>query len=266
MNPVKQKLAAGEIAFGQIVLELFTPGIGPMLAASGMEFVIYDMEHGRCDIALLEQMAVSCRGTGIVPMARVPDVNWAPLSRLLDVGVRGVMVPRVETREEMEMIVRALKYAPEGCRGVALGVAHDLYRAGGPSFFAEANRDTMIIAIIETVRGLANIDEIVSVPGLDVAWMGHYDLTVSMGIPAQFDDPRFLAAMDKLVETSRKYGKAAGFMTASPEDAIHWIGKGFRAISLGSDVMTIMNTVRSNHRKVLEHLQAIERTKGRAQG
>jgi 2-keto-3-deoxy-L-rhamnonate aldolase RhmA len=212
------------------------------------------MEHGRCDIGLLEQMAVSCRGTGIVPLARVPDVNWTPMSRLLDVGVRGIMVPRVETREQMEMIVRSLKYTPEGCRGVALGVAHDLYKAGGPSFFPQANEDTMIIAIIETVKGLENIDEIVSVPGLDVAWMGHYDLTVSMGIPAQFDNPRFQAAMDKLVEVSRKYGKAAGFMTAGPEDAIHWIGRGFRAISLGSDVLTIMNTVRSNHRKVLDHL------------
>ena len=114
MNPVKEKLRAGGVAIGHFVLDLFTPGIGPMLAAAGMEFVIYDMEHGRCDIALLEQMAISCRGTDIVPMARVPDVNYAPISRLLDVGVRGVMIPRVETRAQMEMAVRALKYAPRG--------------------------------------------------------------------------------------------------------------------------------------------------------
>jgi 2-dehydro-3-deoxyglucarate aldolase/4-hydroxy-2-oxoheptanedioate aldolase len=112
----------------------------------------------------------------------------------------------------------------------------------------------MVIAIIETVAALENIDEIVSTPGLDVAWMGHYDLTVSMGIPAQFDNPRFLAAMDLLVQTSARHGVAAGFLTAGPEDAIRWIDKGFRAISLGSDVMTIVNTLRAHKDQVVDHL------------
>jgi 2-keto-3-deoxy-L-rhamnonate aldolase RhmA len=254
MNPVKEKLRSGQVALGQIILELFTPGVAPMLAASGMEFVLYDMEHGRCDIGLLESMVISCRGTGIVPMCRVPDVNIVPMSRVLDLGVRGVMTPRMETREQMEETVKALKYAPQGRRGVALGVAHDLYRAGGAAFLPQANDDTMVIAIIETVKGLENIDGILSVPGLDVAWLGHYDLTVSMGIPAQFDHPRFLAAMDKIVETSRRYGVAAGFMAATPEDALHWIGKGFRAISLGSDVITYMSACRSNHQIVMSAL------------
>jgi 2-dehydro-3-deoxyglucarate aldolase/4-hydroxy-2-oxoheptanedioate aldolase len=254
MNPVKEKLRSGQVVLGQIILELFTPGVAPMLAASGMEFVLYDMEHGRCDLNLLETLVISCRGTGITPMCRVPDVNVTPMSRVLDLGVRGVMIPRMETREQMEETVRALKYAPEGRRGVALGVAHDLYRSGGAAYLPQANDDTMVIAIIETVRGLENIDSILSVPGLDVAWMGHYDLTVSMGIPAQFDHPRFLTAMDKLVETSRKYGLAAGFMSATPEDALHWIGKGFRAMSLGSDVITYMSAVRANQQAIVSAL------------
>jgi 2-dehydro-3-deoxyglucarate aldolase/4-hydroxy-2-oxoheptanedioate aldolase len=254
MNPVKEKLRSGQVVLGQIVLELFTPGVAPMLAASGMEFVLYDMEHGRCDIGLLESMVISCRGTGIVPLCRVPDVNSAPMSRVLDLGVRGVMVPRMETREQMEETIAALKYAPQGRRGVALGVAHDLYRSGGAAFLPQANEDTIVIAIIETVKGLENIDSILSVPGLDIAWMGHYDLTVSMGIPAQFDHPRFLAAMDLIVATSRKYGVAAGFMAASAEDALHWIGKGFRALSVGSDVITYMTACRSNIQAVTSSL------------
>jgi 2-keto-3-deoxy-L-rhamnonate aldolase RhmA len=266
MNPVKEKLRSGGVAIGQIVLDLFTPGMGPMLAAAGLEFVIYDMEHGRCDIQLLEQMVISCRGTDIVPLARVPDVNYVPLSRLLDVGARGVMIPRVETRQQMETAVRALKYAPDGNRGVALGVAHDLYRSGGAASLPKANEDTMVIAIIETVTALENIDEIVSTPGLDVAWMGHYDLTVSMGIPAQFDNPRFLAAMDLLVQTSARHGVAAGFLTAGPEDAIRWIDKGFRAISLGSDVMTIVNTLRAHKAQVVDHLAQRKPGTGTAAG
>ncbi len=107
MTGIRQRLKQGELVLGQMVLEFFTPGIGPMLDACGLDFVIFDMEHGRCDIGMLEQMIASCRGSRIVPMVRVPDVNFAPLSRVLDLGARGVMVPRVETREQTEEIVRA---------------------------------------------------------------------------------------------------------------------------------------------------------------
>jgi 2-dehydro-3-deoxyglucarate aldolase/4-hydroxy-2-oxoheptanedioate aldolase len=251
MNRFKQKLRNGETVFGQMVLELFTPGIGPMLSACGMDFVIYDMEHGRCDINLVSEMIASCRGADIVPMARVPDVDSAPLSRVLDLGARGVMVPRVETRAQMERVVSGLKYAPVGKRGVALGIAHDLYRAGGPSFFEQSNNDTVIIAIIETARAYENLEEIISVPGLDVAWMGHFDLTVSMGIAAQFEHPRFLAAMDALVDACHRHNVAAGFLPPTPADAVRWIRKGFRAISLGSDIGVFMSAVRAFHDGVL---------------
>lgn len=245
MNRFLQKLRSGEVALGQMVLELFTPGIGPMLAAADLDFVIYDMEHGRCDIALVAEMLASCRGTGITPMARVPDLENAPLSRILDLGAQGVMVPRVETRAQMERIVAELKYPPQGKRGVALGLAHDLYQSRGPSYFPEMNAETAVIAIIETVKGFENLHEIVSVPGLDVAWVGHYDLTISMGIPCQFDHPRFLEAMDLLASTAAKHNVAAGFLPPTPAAAQHWIQKGFRAISLGSDVGVFLDGVRA---------------------
>ena len=151
MNRFLNKLRGGEVALGQMVLELFTPGIGPMLAACNLDFVIYDMEHGRCDIAGVAELLASCRGTGITPMARVPDLENAPLSRILDLGAQGVMVPRVETRAQMERVVAELKYPPQGKRGVALGLAHDLYQSRGPAYFPRANEETAVIAIIETV-------------------------------------------------------------------------------------------------------------------
>jgi 2-keto-3-deoxy-L-rhamnonate aldolase RhmA len=240
----RQRLRQGDVLLGQMVLELFTPGIGPMLATCGLDFVIFDMEHGRCDLALLAEMVASCRGSDILPIARVPDVAYAPLSRPLDIGARGVMVPRVETRQQSEDIVSQLKYAPQGRRGVALGIAHDLYRAGDASFFAKANEETVVVLLLETERAFQNLEEIISVPGVDVAWMGHYDLTVSMGIPAQFDHPRFLAAMDELVTVCRRHGVAPGFLPPTPESAAHWIGKGFRAISLGSDIGVFLDGVR----------------------
>jgi 2-keto-3-deoxy-L-rhamnonate aldolase RhmA len=244
MRDLRQRLQKGETLLGQLLLEFFTPGIGPMLDACGMDFVIFDMEHGRCDIGLMEQMIASCRGSGIVPMARVPDLNFSPLSRVLDVGARGVMVPRVETRQQTEEIVRQLKYAPQGRRGVALGVAHDLYRAAGAEFFAQANEEITVIIQVETVKAFENLDAIISVPGVDVAWVGHYDLTVSMGIPAQFDNPRVLEAMDELLAACKRHGVAPGFLPPTPESALHWIRKGFRMMSLGSDIGVFMDGMR----------------------
>jgi 2-keto-3-deoxy-L-rhamnonate aldolase RhmA len=244
MKGFRQRLQQGEVLLGQLLLEFFTPGIGPMLDACGLDFVIYDMEHGRCDIHLLEQMIASCRGSGIVPMARVPDLNFAPPSRVLDLGARGVMVPRVETRQQAETIVSQLKYAPQGKRGVALGIAHDLYRPAGADFFALANQDTTVIIQLETVKAFENLEAIVSVPGVDVAWIGHYDLTVSMGIPAQFDHPQLLQAMDDLVAVCRKYGVAPGFLASTQESAAHSINKGFRMLSLGSDIGVFLDGMR----------------------
>jgi 2-dehydro-3-deoxyglucarate aldolase/4-hydroxy-2-oxoheptanedioate aldolase len=244
MKSFRQRLQQGDVLLGQLLLEFFTPGIGPMLDACGLDFVIFDMEHGRCDIQMLEQMIASCRGSGIVPMARVPDLNFAPLSRVLDLGARGVMIPRVETRQQTEEIVRQLKYAPQGKRGVALGVAHDLYRAAGPEFFAQANEETTVIVQVETAKAFENLEAIVSVPGVDVAWIGHYDLTVSMGFPAQFDHPDLLKAMDDLVAVCRKCGVAPGFLPPTQESASHWISKGFRMMSLGSDIGVFLDGMR----------------------
>jgi 2-keto-3-deoxy-L-rhamnonate aldolase RhmA len=251
MSTPKAKLRRGETVFGQMVLEFFTPGIALMMDRCGLEFCIYDMEHGRCDISLAAQMIASCSGTGVAPMVRVPDLNTAPLSRMLDIGAKGIMIPRVEAGAQMRDIVAQLKYAPEGRRGVALGITHDRFRAADAGYFARANDETMVIALIETVRAFDHLDDILATPGLDVAWMGHYDLTVSMGIPAQFDHPRFLELMDRLADRCRHFGVAAGFLPATPDETVRWIRRGFRAISLGSDIGVYVNALKQFHQAAL---------------
>jgi 2-dehydro-3-deoxyglucarate aldolase/4-hydroxy-2-oxoheptanedioate aldolase len=126
---------------------------------------------------------------------------------------------------------------------VALGIAHDLYRVGDAGFFSRTNEETCVILLLETVKAFENLDAIISVPGVDVAWVGHYDLTVSMGIPAQFEHPRFLGAMEELVAACGRHGVAPGFLPSSPELAVHWLGKGFRALSLGSDIGVFIDGV-----------------------
>jgi 2-keto-3-deoxy-L-rhamnonate aldolase RhmA len=256
MNRIKEKLKNGTVTYGLMVLEFFTPGIATMLGACGAEFVLFDMEHGRCDISLAGEMIAFCRGAGVVPMVRVPDAENTPLSRVLDLGARGVMVPRVETPEQMKEIISRLKYPPEGKRGEAIGIAHDQYRPGGPASFADVNEDILIIALLETAAAVERLEDIISVPGVDVAWMGHYDLTVSMGIPEQFEHPKFLAAMDSLVETCTRHHVAPGFLTGTPSEALHWIRRGFRMISLSSDIGIFMNAFRAFRQSVDDGISA----------
>ncbi len=236
MNRFKRKLAAGELALGHMLMELFTTAPARLAAEAGLDFLLIDMEHGRCDFSLLAQLLSAARGLDIDLIVRPPDLTARPLGRILDMGADGVMVPRVESAEDVRAIVQAVKYAPVGRRGVAVAVAHDDYRARGGDFFERRNAETIVIAIVETVAAFDNLEEILSVPGLDVAWMGHYDLTVSMGIPAQFDHPRFLDAMAHLTEGCRRRGVAAGFLPPSPGEAVRWAQAGFRALSLGSDI------------------------------
>ncbi len=251
MNTFLAKLRNNEVALGQMVMDLFSPGIAPMLAACGLDFVIYDMEHGRCDIRLVSEMIASCRGTGITPLVRASDLEAAPLSRLLDVGAMGVMVPRIETRAQAERVVAELKYAPQGKRGVALGFAHDMYQAQGATYFPKANAETAVIVLVETALAFENLEEIISVPGVDCAWLGHYDLTTSMGIPAQFDHPRFIEAKNRLSQVCANYNVAAGFLPPNPAAAQDWIHAGYRAISLNSDVGVYMDALRTFRQAVL---------------
>jgi 2-keto-3-deoxy-L-rhamnonate aldolase RhmA len=253
---LKDRLKAGETIFGQLILELFTPGTAHILANCGLDFVLIDMEHGRCDLALAAEQINCAESARITPLVRVPDVEFRPLSRMLDLGAGGVMVPRVETGEQMRSVVAQLKYAPAGCRGVALGVAHDHYRSGGPSYFEAANKKNIVIALLETARAFENLDAIVSTPGLDVAWMGHYDLTVSMGIPAEFDNPKFLEMMDRLVASCRRHGVAPGFLPANPDDTLKWVGKGFQVISLGTDISVYQNALQSFYNTVKSGLRS----------
>ena len=147
------------------------------------------------------------------------------------------MCANVETAAQARDIVKAAKYAPMGNRGVGIGGAHNDYIAvPAAEYFQQANDNTSVICQIESVRGLENCEEIAAVPGVDILWVGHMDLTTSMGIVAQFDHPDFHAALDRVVAAARKHGKHSGIQPGTPEQAQQWIAHGFDAISWGTDV------------------------------
>lgn len=237
---------AGEQVLGAMVFEFFSPGIAQILSQAGCEYVLYDMEHTGVGLETLKIQVAACRGLSIAPMARVPRGEYHFLARGLDIGLTGLMIPMVETADEARAIVNATRYPPVGRRGAAFGFAHDGYVGGDPAAkIARANAETLVIAQIETERGLANVDEIAGVDGIDVLWVGHFDLTNFLGVPGQFDAPVYLDAVGEVVRAGRRHGKGLGFMPSDSAWAKEYKRYGFNMLAVGTDHGLLMEAVRS---------------------
>ncbi|MBI1904536.1 MAG: aldolase [Planctomycetia bacterium] len=244
-NHVKRALREGRVAVGTMVFEFATPGIARIAAAAGAEFILYDMEHTGWSVETIRMLMATTRCTNLVPLVRVPATEYHFVARALDAGALGLMVPMVETPEQARRIVQYTQYPPAGQRGAAFGVAHDDYTGGDiVAKMRTANDETMIIALIESVQGIENVDAIAAVDGIDVLWLGHFDLTNSQGIPGQFTHPTFLAAVEKLLAAAKKHGKAAGMMAANVPDAKARLAQGFRCLAYGGDLWLYQNALR----------------------
>jgi 2-keto-3-deoxy-L-rhamnonate aldolase RhmA len=236
-NPVRAKLLRGETAWGVMAFEFFTPGLPYVLASAGAEFVILDTEHSGVGIDTIKMQIACAHGAGIVPLVRVPGHAYHLVAPVLDAGAMGIMLPMTETRAEAEALVQWCRYRPEGKRGLAFGIGHDRWRPGEPAAsMAAANDSVLTIALIETATGVANAREILSVPGIDLGWLGHFDLSDSMGIPGKFDDPRFIAAEAQLLDAAKAAGKPVGWLAGDAAAARAALNKGFRALCLSTDV------------------------------
>jgi 2-dehydro-3-deoxyglucarate aldolase/4-hydroxy-2-oxoheptanedioate aldolase len=236
-NPVKETLAAGGTCLGTMVFEFSTPGIGRIMANAGADFAVFDMEHTGWSIETIRMLMATTRGADLVPVVRVPATEYHLLTRPLDAGAMGLMVPMVESEDQARRIVQAGKYPPVGRRGAAFGLAHDDYaQADIVATMEHANAHTLLIAQIETSAGVEAAGEIAAVDGIDVLWIGQFDLTVSLGIPGEFDHPAYLEAVERILEAAREHGKAAGMMVSAPQEAAVLLDQGFRAIAWSGDL------------------------------
>jgi 2-keto-3-deoxy-L-rhamnonate aldolase RhmA len=233
---LKEKLRREGRAFGPMIFEFFTAGMPAIIAATGADFALFDMEHTGLGFETFKQLVAGCRGMGVAPLVRVPATEYHFIARALDAGAHGIMVPMVESRAQAERIVAAAHYPPHGRRGAAFGVAHDDFLAGTPAEkMAAARARTLVIVQIETERGLAKVEEIAATPGIDVVWVGHFDLTNFLGIPGQFDHPDYLAAIRRVIAAARANDKPAGFMVADTKWARAYWDHGFRMIAYALD-------------------------------
>ena len=246
-NPVKQKLAAGGSAFGSMIFEFFTPGMPRLLANAGAEYAMYCMEHTGASYETLKPQFALCRALGVVPLVRVPGTEYDFIARALDCGALGVMVPLVDTAQQAEFIVSCTRYPPAGGRrGAAFGFAHDNYEGGDVvEKMRMIHQRTLVIAMIETRSGLDNVEAIAAVPGVDVLWLGHFDLSNFLGIPGQFSSPVFQDAIRRIAAAAKKHGKAAGYMAASAALGKEYLGHGFRMIATGTDQGMLQEATRA---------------------
>lgn len=247
---LRDRVKAGEAVKGAMAFEFFSPGVPQLMALSGASFVIYDMEHSGASIETLKTQVACCRGAGVTPLARPPVSDYHFMARLLDIGMKGVMVPMVESAAEAARIVEACRYPPAGRRGAAFGFAHDGYAPGAPADkIAAANAETLVIAQVETERGLAAVDEIAAVDGVDVIWIGQFDLTNFLGVPGQFDAPVYREACATIAAAARRHGKALGAMAANPDWAADYRAEGFEMIAAGPDQAALVAGLRA----ILDH-------------
>ena len=234
---LKRLFAATAPKIGHAIFEFDTPGIGQIIAAADVDFVFLDMEHSGFGYMEIKRTITALRAGGIAALVRPPSNNYHHVARALDAGAEGLAMPMVSSKAEAEEIVAHMKYPPQGHRGVALGIAHDRYQPGPTDRkLAAANRRTALVALIETAEGIKNIDQIAAVAGVDCLWIGHFDLSASLGIPGQFDHPTFAKAEDRVRRAARKHNRALGRLAADAEGCAALYRAGFDVVCYSGDL------------------------------
>ena len=205
------------------------------MAHAGFDWLCIDMQHGLIDYRDAVEMMRAISTTNTIPFVRVPWNDPATIMKVLDAGAYGVVVPLVNNREEAERAVWAVRYPPQG--GRSSGPSRIAFYAGN-DYQLHSNEETALIVMIETKEGIANIDEILSVPGVDCAYIGPSDLAYALGMQPTGDnrDPRHEAMVMSLYEACRRHGIAPGMHTGSLEFTTKWLKAGFQMVTLGADM------------------------------
>jgi 2-keto-3-deoxy-L-rhamnonate aldolase RhmA len=239
---ISRAIAERGAAVGCMLFEFDTPRVMRLLAAAGVDFALFDLEHTAWDAESLRRTLAAGRDTGIHTVTRVVRAQYPLVVTALDAGSRGVMAPMVESADEARLLVESARYPPVGRRGFGVIMSDEL--AGGPAAAAErANRDTFVIAQIESEAGVEHADEILAVPGIDAAWVGQFDLSLSLGCPGEFDHPRYVEAVDHLLATCRRRGTPLGQLVASIDAGAAAAAQGFQLLAF-ADVWVFERALR----------------------
>ena len=210
-----------------------------MMAHAGFDWLCVDMQHGAIDYQVAVTMLQAISTTDTVPIVRVPWNEPGIIMKMLDAGAYGVIIPMVNSRAEAEAAVAACRYAPDGVR--SYGPARAVLYAG-PDYFSRANETVLCMPMIETKEALANVDDIVGTPGVDVAFIGPSDLSVSLGLAPAYDQdaPEFVSAIASVEAACKQHGVIAGVFAGNATVAAKRIEQGFRLLEVADDGRTMV--------------------------
>ncbi len=244
-SALKIALKAGKSIVGSFVT-LPAAGVAEVMALAGFDLLVIDTEHGPFGVETAENLVRGAQIGGVPSIVRVPDSQPATILKALDIGAAGVQVPLVNTAEDARRVVWPAKYHPEGGRGMAL-MRSSRYTASQPAtYFARANAETFVVAHCETMEAVNNLPEILAVPGIDVVFVGPYDLSQSLGAPGQVNLPEVQAAVNRALATIISSPVAAGSHALSPAHARLLIQKGVKYVTLGMDFGYLLSACRND--------------------
>lgn len=230
----KQKIGEGKSVFGPF-MKTSDPAFVEASGYAGFDFVILDMEHGPNSLESMQNLIRAACLSGTLPVIRTRDRQAESISQALDIGALGVQVPQVTSAIEIKEIVKAAKFSPLGERGVCRFVRAANYSAiPGKDYFAKANK-ALVIVQIEGREALKHLDAMLSEKGVDIFFIGPYDLSQSLGVPGEINHPKVLNAVSDMIKKSKEYSCSVGLFTDTMESAIKWKKLGVSYISYSVD-------------------------------
>ncbi len=230
-NLTKEKIRAGETAYG-VFVNMGCPALVEVIGLLGFDYVLIDAEHGPMDLETCENMVRAADATNITPLIRVAINLQQNILRYLDIGALGVQMPLLNNKTDVESVVRSVKYRPEGRRGLA-GVRAAGYGLTGPlgDYVKEANRETLVITQVETMEAVENIKDFLTIPEIDIVFIGPNDLSQAMGYPGQTKHPEVQKVIEKLVKEIHAAGKASGTVAYDLDTLRQCKERGFQFIT-----------------------------------
>lgn len=235
-NPVRARLLRHEPSVGTW-LALPDPVTAQLMSTTGFEWLTVELEHSPAGFDTAAQCFAIVAASGCVPLGRVPWNTVENIKRVLDTGAWGVVVPMVNSRSEAEAVVKAARYRPLGERSVGGQLHAASFATDAATYYARANDEILVVLMAEHVDAVANIDEILSVPGIDAVFVGPNDLHASMGVAPAFDSEmvEFNAALAKILASARAHGVASGIHVADAAQAQRRLREGWQMIAVASE-------------------------------
>lgn len=251
---IKQKIKSGGVSIGSW-LSMGHQSIAEILAMAGYDWVVIETEHTAIDVSEVLSLISAIEQRGSIPLVRLAWNDPIQAKAVLDSGAAGVIVPMINSRAEAELAVRMTKYPPLGFRGVGLARAQG-YGVDFDRYVKKANESTLLLLQIEHKDAVSNIDQILSVPGIDGIFIGPYDLSMSLGIPGELYHPQMIQAQTKVLNAALSRGLIAGIHCVqpaqAPQDLRAAVQQGYQFIALGTDILFLGDSARLLQRECRE--------------